>query len=268
MAEPNDRYERLISREKELWRGLNNCIEQLKHLMQRVKTEEVKEGVEQTSTVYNKLTKQRIDLHAEFKAQLNAAGEEVQSVSNKVADRIAASESRMMEALDGVAAKLAEQCDAFDQVRRKLADQEATLFTLVTPPDSTRGPDPDRGEAFEVNVMGVLGQVSEKLTEQDVVLSKLTRPVAHAQSDEPKWTEVERRHKGKVTARRGENSAVDVATEKRSGPGNANRSTKTPRARPLAIMVTKGEEGFPELLKTVRRTVDPAVTGDAIAKDA
>lgn len=85
-----------------------------------------------------------------------------------------------MVALDGVVAKIADQCDALNQVQRKLADLEATLSTLVTPPDSIRGRTPERVEAFEVKVMGVPGQVNDKLAEQDVVLSKLTRPVAHA----------------------------------------------------------------------------------------
>lgn len=41
---------------------------------------------------------------------------------------------------------------------------------------------------------------------------------------------------------------------------------KPPRARPLAIIVTKNEENFPQLLKTIRQTVNPAVTGNAITK--
>lgn len=44
------------------------------------------------------------------------------------------------------------------------------------------------------------------------------------------------------------------------------RSVRPPRSRPLAIVVSKGGEEFPELLKTIRRTVDPKVTGNAITK--
>lgn len=99
-----------------------------------------------------------------------------------------------------------------------------------------------------------------------MVLTKLTRPGAHAQPDEPKWTEVVRRRKGKATVGRGKNPTVDADSEKRSSLANANRSMRPPRVRPLAIMVAKDKADFPELLKTVRRTVDPAVTGDAIAK--
>lgn len=57
-------------------------------------------------------------------------------------------------------------------------------------------------------------------------------------------------------------------------PGNPKTGTqrrleeskKLPRSRPLAIMVSRGAEEFPELLRTVRSSVNPAVTGDSIAK--
>lgn len=42
--------------------------------------------------------------------------------------------------------------------------------------------------------------------------------------------------------------------------------TRPPRSRPLAIVVLKRGEEFPEFLKTIRRTVDPQVTGNSIAK--
>lgn len=82
MAEANDRFERLISGEKDSWREFKDCIEHLKHLMHRVKTEGVKEGVERANAVYAKLMKQRTDIHAEFRAQLNAVEKEAKSASN------------------------------------------------------------------------------------------------------------------------------------------------------------------------------------------
>lgn len=265
-AETNDRLERLISREKDSWREFKDCIEHLKLLTQRVKTEGVKEGIDKAGSVYYKLMKQRTEIHAEVRAKLHAAEKIVESAYNKVTDRIEASETKMLTALEGVAAKVADQCSTLDQVQHKLTDQEVALSTLTFPPDSTRERASERVGAFEEKVMGVLGQVSGKLAEQDVVLAKLTGPGTHIQPDQPKWTEVVRRHKGKATTGRGENLTVDTDTEKRSGLTNANRPARPPRARPLAIMVARDEAGFPELLKTVRRTVDPAVTGNAIAK--
>lgn len=43
-------------------------------------------------------------------------------------------------------------------------------------------------------------------------------------------------------------------------------STRTSRTRPLAVRVKRGDEDFPELLKSVRGCVDMTVTRTAIAK--
>lgn len=43
-------------------------------------------------------------------------------------------------------------------------------------------------------------------------------------------------------------------------------SKKLPRSRPPAIMVSRGAEEFPELLRTVRSSVNPTLRGDSIAK--
>lgn len=49
--------------------------------------------------------------------------------------------------------------------------------------------------------------------------------------------------------------------------GEAAKSiTRTPRMRLLAVIVKRGDEHFPELLKTVRSKVDPGITGTAISK--
>lgn len=109
----------------------------------------------------------------------------------------------------------------------------------------------ERVEAFEAKVLEALSQVTEELAEQDAVLSKLSKPVTHTQPDEPKWTEVLRRPKKVVAGRRTEAPVVDMADENQNGSGNGRRLTKHLRTRPLAIMVSKGEECFPELLKTV-----------------
>lgn len=44
------------------------------------------------------------------------------------------------------------------------------------------------------------------------------------------------------------------------------RPVKPPRSRPPAVIVTKDDEQFPELLKTIRRTVNPEATGNAIER--
>lgn len=142
MADPNDRFERVISREKESWRELNNCMEHLKNLMQRVKAEGVKEGVDRVSLVYNKLMKQRVELHAEYRAKLHAAEREVEVASNKFTGRVETTESRVLGALEAVSDKLAEQGNTLEQVQRKLADQDKVLSVLAaltpTPRPGTR----------------------------------------------------------------------------------------------------------------------------------
>lgn len=68
-----------------------------------------------------------------------------------------------------------------------------------------------------------------------------------------------------TASRRVDMPAVDATAGKRSGSRNVNRSMKSSRTRPLFKMVTQNKENFPELLKTIRRTINPAVTRDGIA---
>lgn len=44
------------------------------------------------------------------------------------------------------------------------------------------------------------------------------------------------------------------------------RQLKPPRSRPAAIMVSNDNVQFPELLKAVRKNVNPLVTGDSITR--
>lgn len=108
--------------------------------MQRVKTEGVRESVERLNTVYNKLMKQRGEIHAEYRARLNAAEKEADAASNKFIGRVDTSESRMLEVWDEVSVKLAEQGDALGQVQRKLADQDKALSVLVASPPPAQEP--------------------------------------------------------------------------------------------------------------------------------
>lgn len=44
------------------------------------------------------------------------------------------------------------------------------------------------------------------------------------------------------------------------------RAVKPRHSRPLVVLITKDDEQFPELLKTVRRKVDPGVTDNSISR--
>lgn len=111
----------------------------------------------------------------------------------------------------------------------------------------------DRVQALEDKVMDVLDQVADKLVVQDAVFSKLAKSTAPPPppSVEQPWAEVVRRSRGRQTK-------PVVTPVARAG------TVKTPRARPLALTVKLAGEDFPALLKTVRRIVDPGVTGNSI----
>lgn len=123
----------------------------------------------------------------------------------------------MLGVLDGVSAKLVEQGDVLEQMQRKLADQDKVLFVLAASPPPAQGP--------------VLGPDPEQ-----------------------KWTEIVKR------VRAGQPKPRHISAAKTPVQNRAEKTghlVRPPRSRPLAIVVSKGGEEFPELLKTIRRTVDP-----------
>lgn len=100
---------------------MNEVIEGLKSLMEKVKTEGVKEGVEQFAACFNKRAKVRGDLHAEYQARMNAAERESNVAGNKIADRVQALEDKVMGVLDQVAYKLVMQDTAFSELAKSTA---------------------------------------------------------------------------------------------------------------------------------------------------
>lgn len=122
---------------------------------------------------------------------------------------------------------------------------------------------------LETKVMEAMKRVDSKLVEHDGVLASLKPPrevlTNDAESANSTWTEVVRRAKGSQPKQKALPSnerkgmtGVDVKRTDKSG--------RMPRNKPLAVMVTKGTEEFPELLRTVKAAVDPEVTGNSIAK--
>lgn len=62
-----------MSRDKDACKGIKTTLESLKSLMNKVKTEGVKELVERVFTQFNILLKVRADLHDEFTNELNVS---------------------------------------------------------------------------------------------------------------------------------------------------------------------------------------------------
>lgn len=122
--------------------------------------------------------------------------------------------------------------------------------------------------ALESKVMEALQRVDSKLVEHDGVLASLKPPKILTSGAEPAgatWTEVVRKTKGNQPKPKTlpPNSQRDVTD---GGLGKTGKPGRTLRSKLLAVMVTKGTEEFPELLRTVKTTVDPEVTGNSIAR--
>lgn len=114
-------------------------------------------------------------------------------------------------------------------------------------------------EAMEARVLGVLDHVNKKLAEQDEVLAKMVPLKTREQPELQGWTEVVKRTKGGVNKK-------PTTTPETTAIPKKNWQPNPPRERPLAIMVTKDDKNFPDLIKTIRNKVDQAVTGDSITK--
>lgn len=121
-----------------------------------------------------------------------------------------------------------------------------------------------RVAASEVKILGALSAINERLDEQEKMTvhrtpqsNSVERQVAQVASvPSGEWAEVTKRMRKAVPKSEPEPSPVGVA----------KTSTKALRSRPVAVIVKRGEEQFPELLRTVRSKVDPAVTGTAITR--
>lgn len=125
----------------------------------------------------------------------------------------------------------------------------------------------DRVYALETKVLGVLDRVIMKITDQDRTLEKLvvlpapTSAVGlEVKRMEVKWTEVVKK------PRKGPSATTITTKTANEEPKTSLRAVKPLRVRPLALMVKKDGKDFPMLLKTVRKKVDPGVTGNAMSK--
>lgn len=111
----------------------------------------------------------------------------------------------------------------------------------------------------EGKIMNVLEGVMAKLTNHDRCLAKLAEKGPDPQSAQPsaEWTKVVKKHR-KQSVNPTQKPLVPAAPQ--------SQSLKPPRKRPAAIFVKKGDESFPELLKTVRQRIDPKDTGNSITR--
>lgn len=114
----------------------------------------------------------------------------------------------------------------------------------------------DRIQILEDRVMGVLDQVTGKLTAQETAISVPAAPSAPpvGRAEQP-WAEVVR--KNRVRQNKPVAEPIKPAEDKTG-------VAKMLRTRPLALAVKMDGEDFPALLRTVRRKVDPGVTGNSI----
>lgn len=111
-------------------------------------------------------------------------------------------------------------------------------------------------DAMEERMMGVLGAVQTKLAKHGGTLAKMSEPAQPPTDKTAKWTEVVRKPR---------KTAVEAKSNAQV-PDKPKTQVKPVRARPLVVIVTDKNEQFPELLKTMRKKVDPSVTGTSTSK--
>lgn len=120
----------------------------------------------------------------------------------------------------------------------------------------------DKMKALEMSVLGALTEVQEKLAVQERTLVNLAAPLVPTAGSDAGWMEVVKRSRGgPQKPQKKLEPAISENAEKKLA-----RQRKTPRSRPPAIVVSKNDEHFSELLRTVRHGIDPQVTGNSINK--
>lgn len=120
----------------------------------------------------------------------------------------------------------------------------------------------DQVAESEARILGALGAINGRLDAHEKIILRLEADNGDPQgaqvepaSTVAKWTEVVKKQ------RRATHKSTPVP-----GPAPIKPPAIPLRPRPLAVIVKKGEEQFPELLRTVRSKVDPIVMGTAITK--
>lgn len=110
-ASADNRLTKLYRHEADLLGEVRGILDSLKSQMIRVKTEGVRENVEKITALFDVLVKSRDDIKAEYRVR--SASErtkaETSSTETKVADRVAASEAKILEALAAVNKRLDTQ---------------------------------------------------------------------------------------------------------------------------------------------------------------
>lgn len=119
----------------------------------------------------------------------------------------------------------------------------------------------------ETRILEALKAVNKRMDNHEEQFNKLASnnyrsPETQQPSDRPdvQWTEVVRRRKPNKIIEDNDIQGKPEYPTKMTKPG------KTARVRPMAIVVANEGQQFPELLKTIRKNVNPDVTGDAIMK--
>lgn len=125
----------------------------------------------------------------------------------------------------------------------------------------------DRVTVAETRILEALDAVNRRMNNHEEQINKLASnnyqsPEIQQPCDRPdvQWTEVVRRKKPTKAADINNKQGKSEHQTKITKPG------KSTRGRPVAIVVANEGQQFPELLKTIRKNVDPDVTGDAIMK--
>lgn len=107
-ADPEDRLARLTKRENEVIQDIKAVLDALKPLMVRVKMDGVREQVEKMGTLFEELLKKRSEIKSEYR--VIRAGDKTKAETlfgdSKTLDRVAASETRILEALKAVSMRM------------------------------------------------------------------------------------------------------------------------------------------------------------------
>lgn len=165
---------------------------------------------------------------------------------------------------DGVKVGVEKLTGLFEALAKSRNEIKAECRAVVVG-ERTRGDSKtcDRVVVSEMKILDALNKVNRRLDNHDAILTnlktdkvRLVPEPATLTAPTSQWSEVARKPR--------------KPANKQAAGLNTGDSAKPARimqcSRPLAVIVRRGEEQFPELLRTVRINVDPAKTGTAISK--
>lgn len=229
--------------------------------MNKIRSDGVKENVDKLGGLLEMLVRSGEAVRSGCREMF--AGDKARADSpvleKKILERVAASETNVLNALEAISKRI---------------DKQDMLISNLALESQNKGPGvgeiSNDGPTARIATGDKLNSLQEALAGHGVKLDKVIECMDG--DNKEKWTDVVRKSRGLRTKKTGGTDSVRPVTADAARPGifpvdqPKKAPTKPVCSRPLAVMVSDDKEQFPELLSTIRRSVNPDVTGNSIAR--